>query len=153
MAPIPDLIPINREVGHHTHYIGKYRTRKQFAAFVVASFPRDQIQNHTREERLWYAVVHEFDKDGNHLQTRHSYLGSAADQGADFTKRSMKALAKLMEDLGQVRYANIKVKLFSVEIDGRLFGLVDDSDGDTTRVTLWPNDLAFFPPWSGSYDT
>ena len=79
-------------------------------AFVVASVPRDRNQKQSREERLWYAIVHEFDKDGNHSRTRHSLLGTSADKDLDLTKRSMKALAKLLEDLGQTRYANIKVK-------------------------------------------
>jgi formate hydrogenlyase regulatory protein HycA len=54
-----------------------------------------------------------------------------------------------------VTYGNVKVGLFQVQIDGHTFGLVDASVPEEGYVSihLLPNDLAFFEPWDGTYDT
>jgi hypothetical protein len=42
-----------------------------------------------------------------------------------------------------------------VEIDGHILGLIDasDPDEDYEVIQLVPNDLAFYAPWNGEYDT
>jgi len=61
----------------------------------------------------------------------------------------------MIRSLGNVRYGHVRVQRFQVEIDGQTFGLVDASEPeeDYESIHLLPNDLAFFPPWDGTYDT
>ena len=60
----------------------------------------------------------------------------------------------LSRKLGDVELCDVRVKLFSVEIDGHVFGMIDTSDPELgPRVTLEPNDFLFRPPWDGAYDT
>ena len=61
----------------------------------------------------------------------------------------------MLSSLGEVSFEDVEVELFSIEIDGFTFGLVDGSEPDEgiIRVDLLPNDLAFFEPWDGEYDT
>jgi len=152
---LPEKIKIVREEGYHTHYIGKYRTRRQFMAFVVASLPDGKLPEDWPEQKRWYSIVHLFDKDGNHTETKHKYIGTTADGEKNVIKKGLIQLAKMLQEIGPIKYANIQVKLFEVEIDGRKFGLKDASVSDEgyESIHLIPNDLAFFPPWDGSYDT
>lgn len=156
LMSIPTLIPIRREEGYHTHYLGRYGRDKQFLGFVVATLPEGRLPENWPEMKRWYAVLHLFDFSGQHLETRHVYAGTTADGEAQVTKRAMKALGNMLMDLGSWRYARtIKVKLFQTVIDGATFGLVDTTDPSEgyERVDLLPNDLVFFPPWTGEYDT
>jgi hypothetical protein len=61
----------------------------------------------------------------------------------------------MIKRLGKVKYCDIKIGLFSTWIDGHRFGLIDSSvpKDAYVRLDLVPNDLAFFPPWDGYYDT
>ena len=84
------------------------------------------------------------------------FAGTTADGERDVTKKAMRMLAELLMELGSYRYArSIKVKLFQTVIDGNTFGLIDASEPSEKyeSVHLVPNDLAFFPPWTGEYDT
>jgi len=63
---IPERIPIAREKDYYTHYIGKYAAGKQFMACIVATLPRPGLPDWERHKR-WYAVLHTFDADGEHL--------------------------------------------------------------------------------------
>ena len=57
--------------------------------------------------------------------------------------------------LGPVEYGEVHVCLFQVVVDGETFGLVDASEPEEgyESIHLLPNDLAFFEPWDGLYDT
>ena len=57
--------------------------------------------------------------------------------------------------LGKVQYGDVKISLFQVQIDGHTFGLVDASEPEEgyLSIHLLPDDLAFFEPWDGTYDT
>ena len=60
--------------------------------------------------------------------------------------------------LGPIDWADIKIKLFRVEIDGTTFGMVDVSEPDegpewADRVSMVPGDLLFTAPWDGNYCT
>jgi uncharacterized cupin superfamily protein len=52
-----------------------------------------------------------------------------------------------------LEYDDIAIRLFHVEVDGIVFGLVDETDEDGGYVEFKPGDLAFTEPWDGSYDT
>lgn len=152
-AGVPDKIRIRREKGYHTDRIGKLRDGRQFMAFIVG-VGRRPIRSE-RGSLKWYAVLHLFDAEGNHVGTKVSFLGSGA-----FASQLHGAEAKLttmVRSLGPVKYSDVAVKLFSIKIKGLVFGLIDASIPSKkyryTRVDLVPNGLAFFPPWDGTYST
>lgn len=152
---IPELIPIRYEPDFYTRFIGKFGRGRQFMAFVVATLPTPpppDWENHKR----WYAVLHTFDATGNHLATDAWFAGVTADGEEQVAERAQQKRAEMLSGLGQYRLCDIKVRLFSVMIDGQVFGLVDSSEpeeGFEDRVTLEPNDFLFTTPWDGSYDT
>jgi hypothetical protein len=151
--PVPQTIKIRREKGYHTDCIGKYGDGNQFMGFVVAAPFRDRKKRKTVLD--WYAVVHKFDPKGRHLRTEAWRAGTAPGVEREVVEKAEKRLAEMVAALGKVRYGNIKVSLFRVEIDGHTFGLVDASepDEDYESIHLLPNELAFFEPWDGTYDT
>jgi formate hydrogenlyase regulatory protein HycA len=154
-VPIPERIPIAYEPNYYTRYIGKFGGGKQFMAFVVATLPPHKpkkLGNHKR----WYAVLHTFDADGNHLNTDTWFTGVTADGEEAVVERAREKRLEMLAGLGKYKFSNIKVKLFSVTVDGHVFGLVDSSEpeeGFEERVTLWPNDFLFTRPWKGTYST
>lgn len=152
VSEIPSKIKILREEEYHTQYIGKYNDEKQFMAFIVG-VPLDTRVSSIRQKLRWYAVLHRFDSDGNHLGTQAIFLGTKP-----FVNQLDNAQAKFAEmlaQLGPLTYCDVEVKLFSTRIDGQEFGLVDASvaEEDYRSVELVPNGLAFFPPWDGTYET
>ena len=151
---VPKAIKIVREAGYHTDRIGKYRDGKQFMGFVVATVPKPLSRN-KRTRLRWYAVLHTFDKKGKHLNTETFFAGEAVSGDREAIEKAQAKLDQLIAALGRVKYGNIKVGLFQVQIDGHTFGLVDASEPaeDYESIHLLPNDLAFFAPWDGTYDT
>jgi len=55
-------------------------------------------------------------------------------------------------ELGKVKYCNIKLKLFKLEIDGEVFGLVKDSENKAI-ISKPSSGLWFQEPWNGEYYT
>lgn len=151
---VPKVIKVQREEGYHTDQIGKYGHGNQFMAFVTATLPTPIPKDWTKQKR-WYAVVHTFDKKGKHLKTDSWFAGTTADGEATVTAKAQARLQEMVAALGKVKYGDVKVGLFQVKIDGHVFGLVDGSepDEDIEKIDLLPNDLAFFAPWDGTYDT
>ena len=66
-------------------------------------------------------------------------------------------LNQMLATLGIFEFVDVEVRLFSVRIDGILFGLVDatyeESGRVYERIELTPNDIVFQAPYDGSYDT
>lgn len=161
---LPSVIPVNRYPGG-SNYIGHYNNGNQFWGQVVATFrpaPKqttDSNQESTREndqkvEKCWYALLHQFDKSGNHLGTEHKFIGTTADGETAVLNNAEKEMLSYIEALGKVSYGNIAIRLFCIEIDGATFGMIETSDeefGDS--VTMQPHGLYFHPPWNGEYDT
>jgi len=151
---VPKSIKIAREEGYHTDLIGKYGDGSQFMGFVTATLPTPLPKAWQRRKR-WYAVLHTFDKKGKHLNTDACFAGTTASGEQKAIEKAQAKLDEMIEALGKVKYGNVKVGLFQVQIDGHLFGLVDASEPeeDYESIHLLPNDLAFFEPWDGTYDT
>lgn len=146
----PELIPINREEGYHTHYIGKVEDGKQFFGYRTFAFPKgcamdDDWQNRRRE----YLVVYIFDREGNYLFTDHKNLGTAEEvKQID----EIQILESMINELGKVNFENIAVKPFKTVIDDIEFGLIEDEE--FKGIQLMPSStIAFFEPWNGEYDT
>jgi formate hydrogenlyase regulatory protein HycA len=107
--------------------------------------------------RRWSAVLHKFDPRGKHIGTELWSANATADEEAAFEQASAK-LDEMVAALGPVEYGDIEIKLFEVEIDGEVFGLIDVSDSDegpefAERVEMHPGGLLFTAPWDGNYDT
>jgi hypothetical protein len=156
---IPDKIKVSYLADYHTENVGRYGDEgDQFMAFVVATLPEivgSDWQNHKR----WYAVLHTFDADGNHLSTDARFAGVTADGEAQVGERAWGWIDEMLAALEPITRMDIEARLFSVTVDGYAFGLIDTShiseeDGSITEsVTLLPNDFMFFEPWDGEYDT
>jgi hypothetical protein len=151
---VPDTIKICREEGYHTDLIGTCADGRQFMAFVTATLP-SPLPSDWQAHKRWYAVLHTFDRSGRHVRTQTAFAGTTADGERDVVSKAQAKLAELISELGEVALGDVSIALFSVEVDGHTFGLVDASepDEDYESIRLLPNDLAFFDPWDGSYDT
>lgn len=151
---VPQHVPIRREEGDETDRIGRYGDGGQFMAFVVASLPLPPPRDWQAHKR-WYAVLHTFDAEGRHRATRTWFAGTTADGEERVVSLARTKRDELVPELGALTLGDISIDLFSVEVDGQTFGLVDasDPDEDYERIDLLPNDLAFFEPWDGSYST
>ena len=76
-------------------------------------------------------------------------------------RRSGRELAALLDTLDGRQFGDIAIRLFHVEHDGIVFGLVDETgqyredeeDEDDGSVELYPEGLGFHEPWDGEYDT
>lgn len=151
---VPKRIRIQREADYHTHHLGNFRGCHQFMGFITATLPIP-LPRDWQEHKRWYAVLHQFDPWGVHLSTEAWFAGTTADGEEQVIDRARDKLNEMIGALGKITYCDVDVELFQVTIDGHVFGLVDASDPDEEieRIDLLPNDLAFFEPWDGSYDT
>ena len=149
----PDTIPVAYEDGYYTTHIGRCAGGAQFMAFVVATLPTPLPADWKRHKRV-YAVLHTFGPGGEHRSTEAWLAGVTADGEAAVRDRAAAKRDEMVAALGDVELCDVRVKLFSVRVDGHVFGLVDTSDpGLGPRVTLVPNDLLFLPPWDGTFET
>ncbi len=151
---VPRKIKVRREEGYHTDTIGRCAGNRQFMAFVVASLP-SPVPEDWKPHKRWYAVLHLFDIKGQHRRTEAWFAGTTADGERESVEKAEAKLDEMLKAIQPVKFCDVTVKLFSVEVDGTTFGLVDASeeDEDYQSIHLLPNDLAFFPPWDGTYDT
>jgi hypothetical protein len=154
IVAVPKSIKVNREEVYHTDRIGKSVRGNQFMGFVTATLPTP-LPKKWQSHKRWYAVLHTFDKNGKHLNTEAWFAGTTASGEREAVEKAQAKLDQMITALGKVKYDNLKVSLFQVQIDGHTFGLVDASEPDEgyESIHLLPNDLAFFEPWDGTYDT
>lgn len=159
---IPDVIPVKRYTTGYSGFIGKYDHGAQFWGQVVAAFRSpvtdtvvgNVASDEWRWRKCWYAILHKFDRHGNHLGTDYKFTGTTADGESAVTNEAKLCMDNFIKALGPVEFGDIAIRLFKVEIDGHTFGMIDTSShqwGDT--VTMEPGDLVFYPPWDGEYDT
>lgn len=168
----PDRLLIQHEEfeGGRFTLVGRYGGGNQFMAFGTGAFPVDwhigkyspeYLRTRWAEHKRWYAVLHRFDPDGNHLGTEARLGGTTAGGRDEAFERVDEELAGLLESLGPVELCDIRVRPFGVEIDGYFFGLVytatsadDPDDPGNEYVMLEPNGIMFHPPWdTGNYST
>lgn len=156
---IPNLIPIKRHENQHsgTHYIGHYGSGNQFWAQVAAGFrpPAGGKNNKDWESRkCWYAILHKFNSQGDYLSTNYKFTGTTADGESKVIETAKLHMDKFIEELGAIHFGDIAIKLFNVDVDEHVFGLIDTSSAETgDSATMMPGDLVFFEPWKGEYDT
>ncbi|WP_405717361.1 hypothetical protein [Streptomyces sp. NBC_00046] len=162
---VPEIIPIAHEPDYRTDTIGRY-TDGQFLASVTYAFPDGYtVGDDWEEHKRLYAVLHRFDHEGRHLGSDIRCAGTWAEQrehphGDDsVTARAEAWMAALLDGLPEREYGDIAIRPFRLTVDGVLFGLVvehrddEDSDGEDDWAELYPDQLGFYAPWDGQYDT
>ncbi|HVC97346.1 MAG TPA: hypothetical protein VND64_26935 [Pirellulales bacterium] len=173
---IEDLITVPTLLIPHDdfdfEFVGRYADSNQYMAFVTGAFPVDWISG-TRPpdefwtlwptKKRWYAALHRFDCDGNHLGTDVRFGGTTADGEEYAIEQARGKLVELLGSLGPRTPQAIRVRPFGATVDGCFFGLVyehfempdeDDRRGTYDHFMLEPNLIVFDPPWdSGNYST
>jgi hypothetical protein len=156
----PDKLRIPAEDPEYARFdfVGRCGAQ-QVLAFVSGAFPdgypwqryADPQNRDWRRDKRWLAVIHVFDGEGNHTGSG-SRLGGYDIEGRDIAGEKASAqLARMLQELGPVKPADIYVKLFSVVMDNVTHGLfythfVEDED-EAEWVMLKPRDVMFHPPW------
>lgn len=159
----PKQIPIKRKEKFYTHHVGAYAGGGQFMGFVVADIA-ESAGGSWQEQKRWYSVLYKFDDAGALVEHLAEFHGTSAEGEDEVVARALERLEQWLAELEGLRYCSVNIQLFRVEIDGRRFGLLtaeevgyfdpdEDDDELRWRVHLWPNDLVFYPPWTGEYDT
>ena len=151
---IPNLIPIMHEPGYRTDTIGTFADGQFFGSVTATLQPGAGAGDDWIRNKRWYAVLHKFGADGAHADSQIWFAGTSEDESASIDL----AEARLAEWLGTLPgrdFGDIAIKLFQVEKDGHVFGLIDGSkeyDGED-HAEFVPDALGFDPPWDGCYDT
>jgi hypothetical protein len=143
----PDLIAIGHD-NHHACHIGYTEDGRQF--FLTRPFVAASDEDPGRE----FIALYLFDDEGELLEYRIDDLGPriALDEEA-----SRRLYDRRLEELGPVEFDDIEVRPFTLERYGTTFGLVpappEDEEEDWWVEAQPGNYMAFYPPWTGEYDT
>ena len=150
---IPSKIKIQRIPDYYTKTIGSYEDG-QFMALITATLPLP-IPKDWEYQKRWYSVLHTFTKDGRHIKTDAWFAGTESEGYEEVLIRARTKRDEMIASLKGLKLCDVEIELFSVQIDGFTFGLVDASvpEDDYESVHLLPNDFAFFAPWDGLFDT
>lgn len=150
---IPKKIKIKRIPDYFTKTIGNY-SDGQFMALIAATLPFP-IPKDWEKHKRWYSVLHTFTKNGRHKKTDAWFAGTESEGFDEIGMRARQKRDEMLASLDGHKFCDIEVELFSVQIDGFTFGLVDASKPEENyeSVHLLPNDFAFFAPWNGEFDT
>jgi hypothetical protein len=145
---LPVVIPIAHEPWFRTKYIGRY-AHGQFYGDIHGT-KIDGLGKIT-------VMLHLFDQDGVHK-------GSTIRSRVPLEEADA-VLGEWLAQLPGATFGDIAIRLFEVEQDGVLFGLVDTTHPERGRARdpaewangesaeLYPQGLGFFPPFEGLYDT
>lgn len=151
---IPDLVPIAYEPDYRTDSIGAFDGGQFFGSVTATLEAGAGASDDWFRHKRWYAVLHTFGADGAHAGSQIWFSGTSEEESASIDR----AQARLDAWLGALpgrAFGDIAIKLFHVEMDGHVFGLIDCSeryDGQD-HAEFVPDDLGFDPPWDGCYDT
>lgn len=151
---VPDLIRIVRIPGYRSDTIGRYEGGQFFAYVTGASREGFQGDADWRKLKLWYAVLHRFDRGGVHVESRIWSPGPGIRDGLK------DLLEQWLAELPGHEYGDIAIRPFELIYDGIRFGLILESHGEYGDGTeeldwaeLYPGRLGFSEPWDGGYDT
>ena len=164
----PEKLRIPLDEGRFEN-VGRLPDATQFMAYVTGAFPtgtpylaRDPD---LRNKKRWLAVIHRFDADGNHIGSESRLGGFDIEGRLVAGDKAFAHLQQMYAELaarGEPEFCDIRVKLFSVEIDGVTHGLFYEQSEEEPEegkergewVMLQPRDIMFHPPWdSGEYST
>ena len=150
---IPDKLPIKRIEDYHTHYLGQVADGRLFWGYQTFVFDKSysgiQQGEDWQKHRKEYVLVHMFDKDGNYITTKYWVAGLPSDVNDQQLEDKLNTLVK---ELGDIVFKDIEIKLFQVQIDNIIFGLVIDENNKL--INLQPgSSISFHEPWDGEYYT
>src|SRR5690606_25313454 len=77
-------------------------------------------------------------------------------EGGQFFGSAITAEERLkhwLDDLPGLRFGDIAIRPFQHRFDGVLFGLVIETFEGVEHAEFYPNNIGFYEPWDGSYDT
>jgi hypothetical protein len=150
---LPEVIPIRHGPDYHTSTTGRWQGG-EFYASVTAAVPEDWNLNDWESQKRWYAVLHQFDGAGRHLDSRIQFTGTTADGEKEAIAAADQLLAEWLDALPERQYQDIAIEPFSVQFEGALFGLVvEDHEDNGVWAEFYPDGLGFHAPWDGCYDT
>ncbi len=146
--------------------IGQLDDGTQIMAYVTGAFPDGYRINHDNEEwrkvKRWLGVMHLFDARGNHVRSNVRMGGldiEGWNQAADKAWMYVREMLSLLQE-HKPHSADIRVRLFSLSIDGITHGLIYRADQPEPNgpvfefVMLEPLDIMFHPPWdSGEWSS
>jgi len=139
--------------------VGVDGTGNQFMGFVTGAFPHNNypdLDQDWRGIKRWYAVMHHFGADGNHLRTEAWCAGTSADD-FEVGEAAFQRLDQMFGAIVRPVQRPIRVRPFSYSDGVYLFELFPEQDPDesgrTAYVWLQPNDVMFHNPWDGEYST
>lgn len=127
--PTTQIVPIKREEGFFTHYIGSFDDGRQFAGFLFAMKSDDQRTA---------AVLHVFDSSGKHVESDAFEIDDRVELESWLENR--------LADFGEPQFGDIRVQPFRANLLGQDFSL---AAGDDDTVEYYPLGLVFGPPWTG----
>jgi hypothetical protein len=110
----------------------------------VAWAAGDQINS-----RRWYVYLHEFDHEGNYLESTVESPGI----GKEGRQAAKLLLEEWMASIPGLTYGDIAIRSFQFEHDTITFGLVIEDSHGRDWAELHPDRLGFYDPWDGNYDT
>ena len=147
---LPDVVKILHLPFDHTGAVGRYANGQFLADGGICPVRGG-------ERFRWYFVVHLFADDGGHIDS-HVWSGRADDRVFDGQDRPAQRLARqrfqtLLDGLPEREYGDIAIRPFRLDVQGIVFGLIDESarnEGET--FVLYPGGLTFQAPWYGTYD-
>ena len=158
-APKKIRIPSESDPDGRFYCVGVDRRGNQFMGFVTGAFPKNNPYPNSSDDwqaiKRWYAVVHYFDREGNHLRSNIQLGGTTAAGQAAAIEQALTALTTMHSQIDRPRKHDIFIKTFALEHEGYLFGLIHEvSEEGIESMTLQPNDIMFHPPWdSAIYST
>ena len=150
MSKAPKRIRINRD-DYYASLVGKTKDNRQF--FITQPFVPGGSD---------FVACYLFDKSGDFLDAKIEDLGERSSGeppgNALIENADVETIQKkLIDELGDVTFCDIKVCPFAHEFRGITFGLIaqaPEDDEDEWNVIAEPGDyMAFYPPWDGEYDT
>lgn len=140
---------------------GRLSDGRLFIAFVTGTAPKGQ----SWVDRI-IAVLHLFDTDSNHLETKSRLCGFCQNLSTYRADRdraevaSSQILGEILTELAQFHPENcpIDVKLFGQVVDNIEYGFYYRPDVDEDETIPWvihmPRNHWYYPPWNtGGYDT
>jgi len=155
---LPKVIPIKYEPDYRTNRIGRY-AGGQFFADITGAYQEGVAPGPDwRGQQRMYAVLHRFDDGGQHAGSDIWFAGVRAD-GNTVVERAEQVLSGWLSDIEPVTFCDIAIRLFRVEFDNVVFGLIDETHDDPDQghggpwAELYPRGLGFHAPWNGEYDT
>ncbi|GII94734.1 hypothetical protein [Sinosporangium siamense] len=97
-------------------------------------------------------MLHTFDADGHHQKSLIECTGTD-DRHLAAVDAAQDRLKGWLDDLAGLEFGDIAVRPFRMEHEGVVFGHVVESFEGVEHAELYPDQLGFYEPWDGSYDT